>query len=70
MVSPTSAAPWSDAGLTVAVLEMLTVGAAGAVWTVAVDGALGALASPRVSVPVAVAESLIEPVSTSGWVTV
>jgi hypothetical protein len=49
---------------------MLTDGAPGTVGVVTVDGSLVGLSVLCVSVPVAVAESVIEPRSTSVWVTV
>ena len=68
MVSPTWTAPWSAAGVTCAFLLSTTSGS-GVPETTNVDGPLGGLVSPWLSVPVAVAVSVTEPRSTSAWVT-
>ncbi len=68
--SPTWTASWSAAGSTVAVLVSDTAGAAAAAGTVTVDAPEGSLCAPCVSTPVAVAESLTPPASTSDWTTV
>ena len=70
MVSPTSAAFWSAAGVTWAFLSMATSGEGATLVTVAVEGALGGLAMAFGSLPVAVAVSTTLPWSTSVWVTV
>jgi hypothetical protein len=68
--SPTLTACGSPAGSTVALLVSDTAGADVTAGMVIVETAEGSLCAPRVSTPVAVAESVTLPASTSDWTTV